>query len=286
MAGKLKKPNGLLIASILLGVLVVIINFQHIKRFAYKISSDFLYPFIDAPNSGSKKISDIRLLSKSKEELAMIAERYKKENNKLLAELASIEDLRTENKTLRNLLSVPERPAYKYIFAELIIRDPAFWDEKFTINKGEDDNIKPGSIVLTTVDSKDNTQMSKLAVVGRVVDVTNHTATISTIFSQDCKLSVKLSASNVTGILNGGKREGNLLWANITYLPRDINYAAGEPVYTSGVTSWSPGNLYIGKLMGKSKATIKIQNNLYVKAKLLPEANINNLKFVMIMVKK
>ena len=281
----MKKPNGFLVLSVLFAIIILLINLQHLKRFAYKISSDFFYTFLEVPNVGSKKMLDVRLMTKSKEELAVIAQRYIKDNNKLLAELASIEDLRTENKMLRDLLSIPERADYKYVFAELLTRDPAFWDEKFTINKGRDSGIIPGSPVLTAVEDP-KTKKTELAIVGRVRDVTNHTAVISTIFSQDCKLSVRLSHSKVTGIIHGGGRKGSELWANIEYLPRYIDYKAGEAVYTSGASRWTPSSLYVGRIMGKNEPKIKVQNNLYIEAQMRPEADINDIKFVMIMVKQ
>lgn len=285
MAPRAKKPNiGLLIAAIVFTI-VVLINFKHIKRFAYKVSGDFFYPFLESPSTAKKKFVSARLLTKSKEELAEIAERYKKENDRLLAELASIEDLKSENDMLRSLLAVPERAHYEYVFAELLTRDPAFWDERFTINKGSQDGIVPGSPVLTRSISE-KSKKSKLAIVGRVSSTTKHTAVIETIFSQACKLSVELPRSGVTGIIHGGGRKGSFLWANIQYLPRDIDYQPAEPVYTSGVSQWTPGSLLVGKISGKRVAKVKVQNDLYVEAQMTPEADISDIKFIMVMVKK
>ena len=257
---KNKQSGGLLIAAIVAGI-VVLINFQHLKRFAYKISSDFFYPFLEAPSNASRKMSNLHLMTKSKDELAEIADRYKMENDKLIAELASIEDLRSENEMLRSLLSIDERAQYSYVFAELLTR------------------------VLSRNISSDKT-ITRLAIVGRVRDVTNHTAVISTIFSQDCKLSVELPKSGSTGVIHGGGRKGSQLWANIKYLVRDIDYKASEPVFTSGASQWTPSSLYVGKLTGKNTAKVKVQNNLFVEAQMTPEADINNIKFVMIMVRK
>lgn len=284
MASRVKKPNGGLLIAAIVAALVVIINFQHLKRFAYKISSDFFYPFLEAPSNAAKKISGAHLMSKTKEELATTADRYKRANDQLLAELASIEDLKSENEMLRSLLTIPERAQYNYVFAELLTRDPAFWDEKFTINKGREDGIIPGSPVLSRT-ILEGSEKSQLAIIGRVRDVTNHTAVISTIFSQDCKLSVELPHSGVTGVINGGGRKGAQLWANIKYLPRDILYKATEPVFTSGASQWTPSSLYVGKLSGERSAKVKIQNNLFVEAQMTPEADIGDVKFVMVMVK-
>lgn len=285
MAPRVKKPNSGLLIAIIVAIIVVLINFQHIKRFAYKISSDFFYPFLEAPSKASKKLSNAKLITKSKEELAEAADRYKRDNDMLLAELASIEDLQSENVMLRSLLSIPERAEYEYVFAELLTRDQAFWDEKFKINKGSEDGIREGSPVLSRSISK-KLKTSKLAIIGRVHDVTKHTAVVSTLFSQECKLSVKLPKSGVTGVVHGGRRKGDQLWANIQYLPRDIDYLPGEPVYTSGASQWTPSSLYVGKLSGKRSAKVTIQDNLFVRAQLTPEADIGNIKFVMVMVRK
>jgi len=286
MAQKIKKSgSGLLIASIVI-VVVVLINFRHIKGFAYKVGSDFFYPFLEAPSEVSKKVNVTQWLTKSKEELAAATDRYKKANDKLLSELASIEDLRSENLMLRNLLSIPERAQYKHIFAQVLVRDPAHWEENFTINKGSEDAIKPGSPVLTRRYSEDG-EVAELAIIGRIVedDITKHTAVVSTIFNHTCKLSVKLPGSKTHGIISGGGRKGKMLWANIKNLPRDYQYEAGEPVYTSGLTKWTPPSLYVGRLSGDRSAKIKVHDNLYIEAQMDPAADINNIKFVMIMVK-
>jgi len=290
MAQKIKKTgSGLLIASIVI-VVVVLINFRHIKGFAYKVGSDFFYPFLEAPSEVSEKVNVTQWLTKSKEELAAAADRYKKANDKLLSELASIEDLRSENLMLRNLLSIPERAHYKHIFAQVLVRDPAHWEVNFTINKGSNDGIIPGSPVLTRRYTEEG-EVAELAIVGRIVEdgITKHTAVVSTIFNQTCELSVKLPSSKTHGIISGGERKGGMLWANIKYLPRDLpegkKYEAGEPVYTSGLTKWTPPSLYVGTLSGDRSAKIKVHDNLFVEAQMDPAVDINNIKFVMIMVR-
>lgn len=289
MAPRIKKSSsGVFIVLFLVGFMVVI-NFQHIKRFAYKIGSDFFYPFIETPSLIKNKVTTGSLITKSKEELAAKADRYKKENDKLLAELTSIDELKREVKTLRSFLEIEDRPKYNYIFSEVLSRDPAFWLERFTISKGSSDGIVPGSPVLSRLETNGPSN-KKLSVVGRVLDTTNHTAVVTTIFSKDCQLSVKLPESGVLGILNGGGREGKRLWANINYLPRNIDYKAGEEVYTSGASKWTPSSLYVGKIAGNKLAGedtpyIKEQNNLFIEAQMEPASNIEDLNFVMIMVR-
>ena len=110
-----------------------------------------------------------------------------------------------ENHALRKLLGLKVNPYYNYIFAEIIYRDPIEWFNRFTVNKGTDDGIEDGAIVLARVRVKNN-NFSKdyFAVAGRVGSTSKHTAIINTIINDECDLSVLVPENGATGVLVGG----------------------------------------------------------------------------------
>jgi len=171
---------------------------------------------------------------------------------------------------------------YKCVFAELVLRDPAFWEERFTINKGSEDGIREGAIVLAADSLNDR---ERLAVIGRIKSAKEHNCVVSTLASKECQLSVVLPQSKAAGLTNGGNRSDGGLTIEVMYLPRDMKYTAGEPVYTSGLTPYTPPALLVGTLAGSGKAKVRIHDNLYLDGAIKPAADVEKVRFVMIMVK-
>lgn len=274
--------NYLLLFAIL--AFAAVILFQTLKRAAYKISSDFFYPYVAAPSAIGNSLKNKSLLLKSKLSLALTVEDMQLENEKLSARTATYQKLEQENAELRKLLKLKKRKGYKCIFAEIILRDPVFWEKNFTINKGLEDGVTVGATALTTVPSTD-TGRPTLAVIGRVWSVSAHSAIVVTILNRECRMSVKLPESSAAGIISGGSRQGDKIEALITYLPKGVEYTPGEPVYTSGMSEYTAPSLFVGKLTGE-KSQIKIRDNLYAEAILGPAADFENIRFVMIMIKE
>jgi cell shape-determining protein MreC len=99
-------------------------------------------------------------------------------------------------------------------------------------------------------------------------------------------MSVKLPECSASGIISGGSRSGDKVRALITYLPKNLDYTPGEPVYTSGMSEYTAPSLYLGKLSEEKTKMVKIQDNLYAEAVMEPAADFENIRFTMVMIKE
>lgn len=255
------------------------------KNAASKIVSDFFFPYLSMPSRIIDNMSNQSLLLRSKLSLAGAIEELQKKTNELYGKAEILKGMEKENIELRQLLGLKSRPEYNCIFAEILVHDPVYWDERFTIRKGLSDGIEVGAPVLAKVSKGDKENPDGLAVVGRVRTATRHIAVIDTLISGETKLSVKLAESQTPGVIQYGGRNGNKFWARISYLPRNIEYVPGEAVYTSGLSSSTMPYLYVGKL-SENPDDIKVHDNLYIEAKLDMAASIDDLRFVIVMVRK
>ena len=268
-------------------ILVIILFIPNTRRVVYRFVGDFFFPFVSmVSNIGSyvDKKTDIR---KSKAELIDEVVDLRKENTVFAAKSSAIDILTKENIELRQLLKLKTNTYYKYIFAEIISRDPVLWFQQFTINKGTNDGIENGALVIarTRANAAKNKNID-FGVVGRISAVSNHSAIVDTIINEDSRLSVIIPENGATGILTGGGRSGMTLWSKIVYLPRDLKYEAGSIVQTSGLNKFIPPALRVGEIMGNEKADVNIYNDLYAQGKIKPDVDFNYLKFILVLVKK
>ena len=272
---------------LLVFVIIIVLCIPNTNRLVYRVVGDFFYPFISmVSNIGGyvDKKSDIR---KNKSALIDEIVDLRRENTVLAAKSTTTDLLRKENIELHILLKLKSNSFYNYIFAEIITRDPVFWFQQFTINKGINDGIENGALVIARTDELGkNKENIEFAVVGRVSAVSNHSAVVDTIINEDSRLSVIVPQNGATGILAGGGRTRTQLWSEIIYLPRDLEYKAGSVVQTSGLNDFIPAALRVGEIMGEEKADVTIYNDLYTKARIKPDVDFNHLKFVLILVKK
>lgn len=283
MAGFKNRGKNILLV-IFLFVISTVVLVQALRRAATRLTSNFFHPFISAPSNIESTLLKKSLLLENKTSLVAMIEKLQEENDKFSARFASRRKLKDENLQLRELLRLKPYSNYKCLFAELILRDPAFWEERFTLNKGSVDGVRKGAIVLAA-DSSNKSE--RLAVIGRIKSVQKYNCVVSTLASKDCNLSVVLPQSKAAGITNGGNRSRGNLSINVTYLPRDMKYRAGEPIYTSGLSPSTPPALLVGTLAfnNDNTARVRIHDNLYLDGEIKPSADIEKVKFVMIMIK-
>lgn len=151
-----------------------------------------------------------------------------------------VEELRRQNQDLRAYYGLPPRKGWRVLLGEVIARDPATWNRGFRIDRGSNDGVLPGCVV-----------MADAYVIGRVEEVQPGSSTVLTVAARGCRLSVVLEGSKNTGILEGGG-VGRWLQAPegvVDFLPRETVVGAGELVWTSGLSGSVPGGLVIGRVV-------------------------------------
>lgn len=280
----LSRKNIFLISGLI--ILALIINLNIFRQLFHRLPADFFSPFFSAVSKMSAAADDAKnspFIKKSKSELISELLKLQKKNEIFEVRFTVLQKLQRENQELRNLLKLPPRPNFNCVFAETILRDPVYWDKRFIVNKGSNDGITVGNIVLMRIPKQKNSNFT-FAVVGRIKSVSRHSAVVNTILSEDCHLSVILPISKAAGIIKEGGRDSKKVWTKIQYLPRDLHYSTGEPVFTSGLSRWTPPSLIIGNLLAEDSHETYVHDNLYMEAKLEPAADFDDLRFVIILV--
>jgi rod shape-determining protein MreC len=278
---KFSKLIYFLVASALL-ILLGTSAFETLRVAFNRTVNDFFYPYLSIPADFKYYVSDQSLLMHDKRTLAAKLEQQLEENRKLAAKIAVRAELQMDNEELRRMLNLAPRKDYSFIFAEVMLRNPQAWQESFTINKGSNDGIVKGAVVLAPGRERNK----EAVVVGIVRNVSRHSAEISTTLNPETHIAAILPRSGSFGFINGGENAMSEGLANITYLSCTKIYTPGEAVVTAGAREEVPPGLYLGQLVEIERIPSIFSSKLYLSAKVKPAADMDNIRYVVIAVKK
>ena len=176
------------------------------------------------------------------EEIAILTER----NKQLEATVSQMSELQKENDRLLGLLGVTETtPEVDYIAASVTAKEAGGWFVTFTVNKGEADGVK-----------KDDPVLNDSGLIGRVMSVTDHTATVIAIIDSRSAVAGMVERTRDNGVCHGSlyvNENDNLLLMN--YLPAGSEINTGDRVITSGLDDIYPKGLFIGTVRSISRET-------------------------------
>ncbi len=198
------------------------------------------------------------------------------ENAMLREELAKMRDLsyqlselQKENYRLRELLGFEERTKYKLLPAEVIARNPSYWFETITINKGSADGLEKNMAVVTHE-----------GLVGSVIDTTATSARIQLLTDSRKAVSALVQRSREpgeVGIVEGNPELRGFL--RMVNLPAEANIQIGDTIISSGLGGVFPKGLVIGQVV----ETGKDQYGLLQQAIIKPAVNFNRLEEVFVL---
>jgi len=171
-----------------------------------------------------------------------------------------------ENQRLRDLLRFAETLKYVYIPAEVVGRNPDNWLNMATINKGSADGV-----------SVDDSVVTSLGLVGRVTKVTRTTATVMLMLDADSGVGGLVQRSRDAGVVVGQPGGGQTI--RMKLFPRDPDVKAGDVIVTSGLGSFFPKGLPIGKVISVSKG----EYGLVKVADIQPFVNFDRLEEVLVL---
>ncbi len=286
-----RKLTFISILFIATGVVVAVGVF---KRSLYKLVSDFQHPFTVPESSAKTLMGNKSLTLKDKSELIEEILRLRRSNERLSANLALAKELTREKEALEKLMKLPPQPGFTPIFARIVIRDPIFWNVRFSIDKGTSSGIAIGDVALACVAGlprKSGVDMN-FAVVGRVISVSTHRACIETIASRACRISAIIVDTRAAGITEGATIKESKPMIRLAYLPAFRKYKAGTPVLTSGLATPGsegvpaiPAGLLIGTLAPRpgSVNAATVVDNLTAEAKIIPAIDLDSLTLIAVM---
>jgi len=208
--------------------------------------------------------------------------RLQQENLVLEAEKASLYRFQLENANLRANAGLNPPAGFRAIQAEILTRDPADWKETFTIDRGRNDGIREGDLVVASARS-DKSGKVLTGAVGRIISASNHSAVVVTLFNPECSIGSLQPESGAYGVLCGSASDDRVL---IGKLPVNARYGVGEIVMTSGFSENIPASVVLGTIAADTNgapAVRKTPDGLCAEAEMKPLLDLTNLRFVVVL---
>jgi rod shape-determining protein MreC len=173
-----------------------------------------------------------------------------KEDNELLKD--EIKKLQSENRDLldiigktdylKNELELERATELNLIKGKVIGKEPGNWFDRFTINLGSDDGVIKGATVVQGVEVEQ--ELYQEGLVGRVVDVGDNWAKITTVIDELSSVSFKIIRTQDGGVISGSidsSLEGYLF-------DFEADVIVGDKLYTSGLGGIYTEGVYIGEV--------------------------------------
>lgn len=184
-----------------------------------------------------------------------VVERYKniedflhtyEENERLKARIqdyasvqAEVQQLQQENAELKELVGVEEDLSdYEPIRATVIARNPDQWDEKIILDRGAVHGVEANMAVMTAQ-----------GLIGKVTLVTNRTATVELVTTQNPNNRISAFVAEdetIFGLIEGYDEERRELI--LRRLDTNANVVEGQKITTSGLGGIFPKGIYIGEV--------------------------------------
>jgi rod shape-determining protein MreC len=117
-------------------------------------------------------------------------------------------------------------------------------------------------------------QDGKEGLIGRVIEVDSHTASVLLLTDQNSAIAVKIANADYKGVLYGQ----NSLYCRLAYIPFDADIKDDDLVVTSGDGGIIPKSLPIGMV----KRIEKRGKGLFMEIKVLPFINLSKLENVLV----
>lgn len=171
------------------------------------------------------------------------------ENRQLQKEILSMqeaartaEEYQRENERYKKLLGLSEEHEdYKYVSSYIISWESSDYTSAFTIDKGTNSGLGEGMCAVTE-DGQ---------VVGLITDVGLNWATVTTLMDSSLEISVSISSSGYTGVVQGVYLPDNTSVLRMNYLPTDAVVKNNDQVVTTGSTLY-PRGLLLGYITNVS----------------------------------
>lgn len=155
----------------------------------------------------------------------------REQNRQLIAQYAQGEEDRLEAERLRGLLGLKDAYEMEGVAARIIGRSTQAWSQTVTVDAGSAEGVDAGQTV-----------MGATGVVGQVIDVADHSATVRLLTDPNSGAAAMVQSSRAEGIVRGSL-EGLLYLEDVA---ADKQVSLGDVVITSGLGGSYVKGLIIG----------------------------------------
>ena len=179
-----------------------------------------------------------------------------RENQRLLAEIAVLENAKQENKILRQALNIGMEENFDLVFAEITAKQGDF----IIINKGLEQGILENMPVVT----------AQKIVCGRIKEVYKDFSKVMLITSKESSFGVKIQDKEIFGLVKGGDKG----FLYLDRIPKDKEIYEGDIINTTSLGDVFPKGLLTGKINKVSRSDA----DPFQQAELYMFCDINNLQ--------
>ena len=214
-------------------------------------------------------------VNKEKEKIYIKYKELEKEQESLEQKNTRIEELEKENSELKELLKIDSSLSdYKKINATIVNRNIGYWYDKFVINVGEKNGIKPKMAVVTNK-----------GIVGYISETSNYTSNVQLLSVKNLKnkISVKIDLGDkkyANGILTGFDEQKKM------YIIEGISYQGDIPtkakVTTTGLSDSFPSGILIGYVESTTTDNFDLGKIVEVK----PSVDFDDINYVAVLARK
>lgn len=190
------------------------------------------------------------------EELKKALLRLQEENNSLREDVF-------QNARLKQVLDYKENAGFTTIAAGIMGQDLEGWTKTITINKGSSEGVV-----------RDQSVISPLGVVGRVIEVTSHSSKVLVNLDVRSDIDVLVQRSRVKGVVEGTGNETLIL----KYIRQADDVQVGDLILTSGFSGTFPKGLVVGEVVKIEKS----RENFFKYVEVRPKMDIQRLEEVLL----
>ncbi len=192
------------------------------------------------------------------------SEKQQEEIERLTQEVVRLRELEFENRRLQTLLNYQmENPVYEFLSATIIARDPSNLLQRIIIDKGIEDGVKEGMVVVADG-----------GLAGKVIKSYATSAKVLLITDPSSVVNAMIQNSHALGVVRG-KPASSLM---MEFISQNKGVVVGDFVITSGLGGGYPKGLLIGRVVEISGDDM----DPFFELRLEPAVQLNRLEDVII----
>lgn len=196
--------------------------------------------------------------------------RLKEELSKLNSDKITIEEIKSENTKLKELLGLKDqiKLSASYEIARVVQRSQEAWLNYFIIDKGEKNGVKKNMVVI-------NNQ----GLIGYIIDTGTNWAKVITVLDPDFSASAMVVRTREIGVVRGSVNLLSKRLCELRYISKDSKVKLNDIVITSGMGEIFPKGIAIGKVVQIKNDKFELTKNIVIE----PLVDIENVEYVMVL---
>jgi rod shape-determining protein MreC len=201
-----------------------------------------------------------------RQDLEQENQQLRQQIEELRAEIADLHEQQALAEGLQDLLKVQEaRPDDSFLVARVIAKDPSNLKERIAIDRGREDGIAEGMVVMSGGNS----------LVGVVSSVLDDFSWITLITDPNSSVNAMVMESRTQGVVSGTLHNG----LRMELLPQEEDVQPGSTVATSGLGGNFPDALLIGQVVSVQGSP----QDIFQRAEVEPAADLSRLENVLVL---